>query len=61
MKQKLEILLAFHALVSCVSISSNKAYQYLKSETDRKKYLPASSKWPFDLPNGGHLAPEKVT
>ena len=23
--------------------------------------LPASSKWPFDLPNGGHLAPEKVT
>ena len=23
--------------------------------------LPASSKWPFDNPNGGHLAPEKVT
>ena len=24
-------------------------------------YLPASSKWPFDSPNGGHLSPEKVT
>ena len=24
-------------------------------------YLPASSKWPFDHPNGGHLSPEKVT
>ena len=23
--------------------------------------LPASSKWPFDNPNGGHLTPEKVT
>ena len=23
--------------------------------------VPASSKWPFDHPNGGHLAPEKVT
>ncbi len=23
--------------------------------------LPASSKWPFDSPNGGHLSPEKVT
>ena len=23
--------------------------------------IPASSKWPFDLPNGGHLALEKVT
>ena len=23
--------------------------------------LPASSKWSFDHPNGGHLAPEKVT
>ena len=22
--------------------------------------LPASSKWPFDSPNGGHLTPEKV-
>ena len=22
---------------------------------------PASSKWPFDNPNGGHLTPEKVT
>ena len=26
-----------------------------------KKYIPASSKWPFDSPNGGHLAPEEVT
>ena len=24
-------------------------------------YQPASSKWPFDRPNGGHLIPEKVT
>ena len=24
-------------------------------------HLPASSKWPFDNPNGGHLTPEKVT
>ena len=23
--------------------------------------VPASSKWPFDHPNRGHLAPEKVT
>ena len=23
-------------------------------------HQPASSKWPFDSPNGGHLAPEKV-
>ena len=23
--------------------------------------LPASSKWPFDSPNGGHLSPQKVT
>ena len=23
--------------------------------------LPASSKWPFDHPNGGHLTLEKVT
>ena len=22
---------------------------------------PASSKWPFDSPIGGHLSPEKVT
>ena len=26
-----------------------------------KNYSPASSKWPFDSPNGGHLIPEKVT
>ena len=26
-----------------------------------KKHFPASSKWPFDSPNGGHLTPEKVT
>ena len=25
------------------------------------KILPASSKWPLDLPNRGHLAPEKAT
>ena len=24
-------------------------------------YKPASSKWPFDHKNGGHLTPEKVT
>ena len=24
-------------------------------------HLPASSQWPFDHPNGGHLSPEKVT
>ena len=24
-------------------------------------YTPASSKWPFDHPNGGHLTPERVT
>ena len=24
-------------------------------------YEPASSKWPFDIPNGGHLTPEKDT
>ena len=23
--------------------------------------MPASSKWPFDHPNGGHLTAEKVT
>ena len=23
--------------------------------------VPASSKWPFDTPNGGHLTLEKVT
>ena len=27
----------------------------------QKIYAPASSKWPFDHPNGGHLTPEKVT
>ena len=26
-----------------------------------KVFVPASSKWPFDIPNGGHLTPEKVT
>ena len=26
-----------------------------------EKYPPASSKWLFDSPNGGHLAPEEVT
>ena len=24
-------------------------------------HVPASSEWPFDHPNGGHLSPEKVT
>ena len=26
-----------------------------------KHCIPASSEWPFDHPNGGHLSPEKVT
>ena len=28
---------------------------------NKKKQSPASSKWPFDHPNGGHLTLEKVT
>ena len=32
----------------------------VKSPYRRAKIdLPASSKWPFDHPNGGHLTPEK--
>ena len=27
----------------------------------KRELPPASSKWPFDHPNGGHLTPEKVT
>ena len=29
--------------------------------TPKTTILPASSKWPFDIPNVGHLTPEKVT
>ena len=34
---------------------------YYRNQGKFKTHLPASSKWPFDSPNGGHLSPEKVT
>ena len=33
----------------------------MKNNILAKTSGPASSKWPFDHPNGGHLTPEKVT
>ena len=31
------------------------------SHITNRIHVPASSKWPFDSPNGGHLSPVKVT
>ena len=36
--------------------SEKLAVRLLKTSQLKKNYVPASSKWPFDHPNGGHLA-----
>ncbi len=48
-------------LFNTVKLNRGQITRFNLANLVKNVYKPASSKWPFDNPNGGHLTPEKVT